>query len=256
MEITITNDNSFTTADFPPVALLNEKTDYLFISKIKDYLRNEDGVNINPMLLESFISFYEFQQASIGDGTFISTKSLFKKVSEENSAAASFFIEQKLISEDFLTHCLRFSQDINKIIDWALILSAGKTNKPLTIIDGYYLTSIFNSIKIPTYQKFLSLTEASGTKHNRVPFDKLYAYNVLNKALHSKTSGTVYSDKDMFTVASLYSSEDIISFINNGHSLLHIILFYRLGLTTAEEVLENGHTIPREWLEVVKSQYV
>lgn len=249
MEITITTTKFFTVADFPPVALLREKVSTGFVNSITEYLDGEDGTNDNPMLVESFINLYRYQVER--SGTFDFDILVSKAWEGYTKPGIHFFLQQHLFAEEFLTHCLRFSRDINKIIDWALVLSAVNPHQYFILEDAYYVTSFMNNLSVTAYKQFITLSDNA-----RVPFEQIQSYIELSRALRSNDTNNLYSDKDMFTVAPLYTSEEILTFTNAGHSLPHIILFHKLGLTTAEEVLENGHTIPREWLEVVKTQYV
>lgn len=251
MEITIITEKLFTVTDFPPVALLREKTSPAFVNKITEYLDGADGVNENPMFVESFINFYRNQSKTSANGETFEFDFLVSGVSEEYKKGANFFLQQGLISEDFLTHSLRFSRDINKILDWALVVSTGSSVKPLLLEDSYYITSFINTLSIITYNQLVGLCNNS-----RPTFESIRLYNELKLLLHEGKTSDIYSAKDIFTVAPLYTPEEVINLVDAGHTLLHIILFNRLGLTTASDVLENGHTIPREWLEVVKSQYV
>lgn len=238
----------FTPTDFPPVSSIIDRTHPAFTSHIVEYL-GEDGTSTNPMLIESFVNFFCHRFDILSPTNF---DSLVSSAPEELITGADFFIHQKLISQEFLTHALRFTHNINKIIDWALIISTGKTTKPLTFDDAAYITSIMDTVSIPMYQTFVSLVETLDME-GRIPVERIYSYVALSRMLKVDTVEGTYSDKDIFTLAPLYSVQEVLTFIHAGHSLTDIIAFNQLGLVSAEEVLETGHSIPKAWLEVVKS---
>lgn len=238
----------FTPADFPPVASIIDRTHPAFTSRIVDYL-GEDGINSDPMLIESFVNFFRHRFDILTPSNF---DSLVSAPPKELIDGADFFIHQKLITHEFFTHMLRFTHNTVQIIDWALILSDSKKNEPLAVDDALYITSIMNAISIPVYQLFASNVEKLDAR-GRVPADRIYSYIALSRLLNVDIPDGTYSSKDIFTVAPLYSVKEVLAFIQAGHTLPDIIAFHQLGLISAEEVLETGHSIPKAWLEVVKS---
>lgn len=234
----------FNPNNFPPVALLIEElntrnlTSPELVNHIKPWNnQTQDGVNTNPLLLDSYIRHIE----NDNDVTTLITD---PDINEYDP------VELESIPVEVYEHLKRFGLDLQQILQWSSVILKYKTNKTLTLEDGYYITAVKDYINAAAYASFGRNPNSINIPTGRIRYENIISFIKLRDDL--RNIGETFDGFQVFCLAENHTTEEIIELIKHGYDIPEIVMYGRLGYRTVEEIETYGKKVPEEWLDLVK----